>query len=158
MSSYITIEEANEYVESHYVSTDPLRKVWEDLSDDDKQIYLNVSAEAIDSLPWSGRKAHPNQEHAFPRYPSKAVPPAIKFANIENAMSSADETATDDAALYQKMWSYGISSYTIGNLSETVGTAGGNASARTQMASNGIISTKAQALLSTYLTGGYCIE
>lgn len=158
MSSYITIEEANEYVATHYVSDDPLRTTWEDLSDEDKQVYLNVSAEAIDSLPWPGRKAHLNQEHAFPRYPSMAIPPSIKFANIENAMSSADSSATADAALYQKMWSYGISSYSIGNLSETVGTAGGNASAKTQMASNGIISSKAQALLSVYMTGGYCIE
>ena len=157
MSAYITIEEANEYVETHYVSTDPLRLSWESLEDSDKQVYLNVSSEAIDNLPWPGRKACPDQEHAFPRYPQMEMPPVIKFAAVENALSLGDEDAQQDAATYQKMWSYGISSYSIGTLSETMGTAGGNASAKTEMASSGIISSKAQALLSRYMRGGYCI-
>lgn len=158
MSSYATVEEADVYVKSHYVSTDSLRVTWEGLSEEDKQVLLNVATEAIDSLPWPGRKADINQENAFPRCPDREVPSDILAATIENAISSADTASAEDVTMYQKMWAYGISSYSIGNLSETMGTASGNAGARAGMASNGIISLKAQTLLSKYMMGGYCIE
>lgn len=158
MSSYATVEEADLYIKTHYLSNDEFRLNWEQLSEEDKQVLLNNSTDAINSLPWPGRKTYYDQENAFPRYPSEVVPDAIKFAQIENALSSADSATTEDASLYQKMWAYGISSYSIGNLSETIGTASGKANARSQMAENGIISNKAQTLLAPYLRGGYNIE
>ena len=127
MSSYVTIEEANVYIQNNLLSTDPLRISWESLLDEDKQVLLNRSAAAINSLPFTGRKMNVNQENAFPRYPNTDVPDDVKAAQIENALTSSDETQSEDAQLYQKMWAYGISSYRIGNLSESIGTASGNA-------------------------------
>ena len=158
MSGYATVEQANKYVSKHYISTDPLRTSWNALSDEDKQVILNVSAEAINSLPYPGRKLDPTQENAFPRYPSLLVPTAIIAAQIENAISVSDSSSSEDAALYQRMWSFGIASYSIGNLSESVGNASGGASLSAQMLQNGIYSTKAQALLKPFMGGAYCIE
>lgn len=156
--SYATVEQADKYVQEHFISTDPVRLSWEDLSEEDKQVILNVSAEAINSLPFPGRKKDPNQEDAFPRCPSTQVPPAIFAAQIENAISMADSNSSDDAALYQRMWSFGIASYRIGNLSESIGNASGGASMSASMLQNGIVSTKAQALLKPFVGGAYCIE
>lgn len=158
MSSYVTIEEANVYIQNNLLSTDPLRISWEALPDEDKQVLLNRSATAINSLPYPGRKMYANQENAFPRYPNTEVPDDIKAAQIENALTSSDETQSEDAQLYQKMWAYGISSYRIGNLSESIGTASGNAGFSTSMLRSGVVSVIAQNILSKYLGGGYCIE
>lgn len=158
MIGYATVEQSNEYVTSHFVSTDPLRTSWEALSDDDKQVILTTSAEAINSLPYPGRKYDPEQENAFPRYPSQQVPTAIFAAQIENAISVSDSSSSEDAELYQRMWSFGIASYRIGNLSESIGSASGGATLGAQMLQNGIVSTKAQALLKPFLGGAYCIE
>lgn len=158
MVGYATVEQANEYVTSHFVSTDPLRTSWEALSDEDKQVILTTSAEAINSLPYPGRKLYPKQENAFPRYPSQQVPTAIFAAQIENAISVSDSSSSEDAELYQRMWSFGIASYRIGNLSEAIGSASGGATLGAQMLQNGIVSTKAQALLKPFLGGAYCIE
>lgn len=158
MSGYATVEQADIYVTEHYISTDPLRIAWNALSQEDKQVILNVSAEAIDSLPYPGRKLDPTQPNVFPRYPSQQVPTAIIAAQIENAISVSDSSSSEDAALYQRMWSFGIASYRIGNLSESVGNASGGASLSAQMLQNGIVSTKAQALLKPFIGGAYCIE
>lgn len=158
MSSYVTIEEANVYIQNNLLSTDPLRISWELLLDEDKQVLLNRSAAAINSLPFTGRKMNVNQENAFPRYPNTDVPDDVKVAQIENALTSSDETQSEDAQLYQKMWAYGISSYRIGNLSESIGTASGNAGFSTSMLRSGVVSVIAQNILSKYLGGGYCIE
>ena len=158
MSSYVTVEEANTYILQHYTSVDPIRISWETLPDEDKQILLNRSADAINSLPLPGRKTYPDQENAFPRYPSKEVPDDVKAAQIENALVSSDEQQSEDAKLYQKMWAYGVNSYRIGNLSESIGTASGNAGFTTTLLQSGIVSTKAQNLLSRFLGGGFCIE
>lgn len=158
MSGYVTIAEADLYINTHYLSTDSIRINWNNLSDEDKEVVLTVSADAIDSLPWPGRKLDPNQERAFPRYPDADVPIFIHEALIENAATVTDSSSSDEALLYQRMWSYGISSYRIGNLSETVGTAGGNSGLNVTMIQNGIVSTKAQALLKPFLGGAYRIE
>lgn len=158
MSSYVTIEEATQYVLQHYTSGDSVRIAWESLTDEDKQILLNRSADAINSLPLPGRKTYPDQENAFPRYPSTEVPEEVKAAQVENALISSDEQQSEDAKLYQKMWAYGVNSYRIGNLSESIGTASGNAGFTTVLIRSGIVSVRAQNLLSRFLGGGFCIE
>ena len=158
MSSYVTVEEANNYIKLNYTSSESLRITWEGLASEDKQVLLNRAAAAIDSLPLPGRKTYPDQENAFPRYPSKEVPEDVKAAQIEIALTSSDEQQNEDAKLYQKMWAYGVNSYRIGNLSESIGTASGNAGFTTTLLQSGVVSTKAQNLLSRFLGGGFCIE
>lgn len=157
MSNYMNVAEADAYVKTHYLSTDTLRTSWEALSEADKEVLLTVSTASINSMIWPGRKAQANQENAFPRYPDTAVPTAVLDACIENALSLTDEMTQEEASIYQKMWAYGLSSYRIGNFSETIVQGGGNSGA-TLLAQSGITSSKAQALLKPFMGGGFCIE
>ena len=65
--SYNTVEQANAYVASHYLSSDEARVRWELLNDEDKQVLLNKSHDIIDALPITGRKASVDQPDAFTR-------------------------------------------------------------------------------------------
>ena len=115
---YVTLEYANEYVATHFLSTDDLRTGWEALSDEDKGVLLLKSFEAIETLVFTGHKSDPHQPNAFPRCPDKDVPEGVKAAQVENAVSLSDSSASEDAAFYERLWQFGVESYSIGNLSE----------------------------------------
>lgn len=149
---YVTLEEANAYVKSHYLSTDELRVSWEGLSDDDRSVLLTKSFQTIELLPFPGRKAAPNQSTVFPRWPYQEVPEAVKWAQIENAVAKSDASTEEDTKYYERLWTYGVESYTIGNLSESV-SAGSYGLHGAQ--STGIVSPTAERLLRPYLGGGY---
>ena len=148
----MTLEESNEYVKTHYLSKDDLRLSWESLSDEDRTVLLTKSFQAIELLPFVGRKLSLEQSTAFPRWPYQEVPAAIKWAQIENALAKSDASNEEDAKYYEHLWTYGVESYSIGNLSEKVST--GSYSTRGAQAT-GIVSAVAERLLRPYLGGGY---
>lgn len=158
MIGYVTLEEANAYVETHYLETEDARTNWEDLEDESKEILLRKSFECIDSLIFTGRKTFPDQSTSFPRFPETEVSQKIKFAQIENALSLSDDSVQEESSFYSKLKSFGIQSYSIGNLSETFGSVSAGAdSASTTLTSKGIVSTKAQQYLLPYMYGGFRI-
>lgn len=149
---YVTLEEASEYISTHYLSTDTLRLSWEGLSDEDRTVLLTRSFQTIELLPFAGRKLNPDQSTVFPRWPYKEVPEAIKWAQIENALAKSDASNEEDAKHYERLWTYGVESYSIGNLSERTST--GTYSLRGAQAT-GVTSAVADRLLRPYLGGGY---
>ena len=154
---YVTVAGASEYIQTRYASTDELREAWEAMDEADQAVYLQKSFDAINILPFRGRKYAVGQEAAFPRWPSPEVPKAIKYAQIENALTLTDTSAQEDAAFYEKMWQYGVESYRIGNLSESSsngswGRSGSSTAARS------VASAQALNLLQPYLMGGFSIE
>lgn len=153
--TYVDIAYADMYVSTHFLSTDALRLNWETLSDDDKEVLLQRSFEAIESLPFSGHKLDPLQPNAFPRCPQVEVPTAIKNAQVENAVSLSDSSTSEDAAFYEKLWQFGVESYSIGNLSEKTSSG---AWGRGSTTAHGIVSARASNLLQPYLHGGYEIR
>lgn len=156
---YVTIEEANQYISTHYLSTSPIRLQWESLSDEDKAVLLLNSCEALDRLVLPGRKASVTQEHAFPRWPYLEVPRQVWMAQVENALEMSDPGTSSEVGDLQKTWAYGLSSYSIGDFSESQGIASGSTAARMQtMFQAGVVSAKAQQLLLPFVGGGYCIE
>lgn len=151
---YVSLEEADEYVTTHYVEDSDERTYWEDLDDEDKEILLRNSFENIERLPFTGRKAKPSQDTAFPRYPATTVPLDVKYAQIENALTLANSAESEEIAQYEKLWSAGVTSYSIGNLSETVGSMTYGAGNFSQ---SGLSSAKAKKLLIPFLGGGFDI-
>ena len=149
---YVSLADADEYVVTHYVSTDALRIGWEALSDEDRIALLTKSFQVLELLPFAGRKFEPGQETAFPRWPHKEVPSAIKWAQIENALAKSDTSNEEDAKFYERLWMYGVESYSIGNLSERTST--GSYSVNGAQAT-GVTSAIADRLLRPYLGGGY---
>lgn len=152
--SYSTVEEATAYIQEHYISTDDLRKNWESLGEEDQQALLNRSQAIIDNLPLRGRKTELGQPNQFPRNGKKEVPDVVKQAEAELALAYTDSSAVDDAQHYRKLVQYGISSYSIGNFSESLLTYGKHSLQVTY----GLISVEAERLLSPWLYGGFCIE
>ena len=149
---YVTLEEANDYVATHYLPTDALRQGWDKLSDEERTILLTKSFQTIELLPLAGRKLNTNQSTSFPRWPYKEVPAAIKWAQIENALAKSDASSEEDAKHYERLWTYGVESYSIGNLTERTST--GTYSLRGAQAT-GVTSAIAERLLRPYLGGGY---
>lgn len=146
---YVTLEEANQYVESHYLYSDELRQCWEKLTEEDSAVLLNKSFQALELLPFTGRKLESSQTSAFPRYPYRSVPEAIKWAQIENALSMSNAAAVGEMQHYERLKAYGVKSYTIGNLSETTEPASAQC--------NGILSAIAERMLQPFMGGGYRI-
>ena len=151
---YVTLEEANQYIQGFYSSKDPLRSSWDALTDADKEALLRKSFQVLELLPFTGRKTTTTQTTAFPRCSSEIVPDDIKFAQIENALSKSSEDADEEAQHYDKLWLYGVSSYSIGNLSEKISVGEYGA---VQAQQTGITSVAAARLLQPYLNGGYRI-
>ena len=149
---YVTLQEANAYVATHYLSNDTLRSSWEGLTDEDRTVLLTKSFQAIELLPFTGRKLTRDQSTAFPRWPCKEVPEAIKWAQIENAVAKSDASNEEDTKYYERLWMYGVESYSIGNLSER--TSSGSYGVRGAQAT-GVTSAIADRLLRPYLGGGY---
>lgn len=156
MIGYVTFEQANEYIVTHYISTDKLRITWEDLSAADQSALLLKSFETIELLPFAGRKNDPDQEKAFPRYPNTEVPDPVCWAQIENALSASDTSASEEAEHYGRLWQFGVQSYSIGNLSEKISEGAWSSGSTTAVAS-GLVSTVATRLLKPYLNGSYRI-
>ncbi len=151
---YVTLEEANAYVTDHFMSSNTTRVAWESLSDADKLVLLRNSYRAIEMLTFRGRKTDAAQPSAFPRWPSTDVPSPIKEAQIANAIILADESSQEDVAYYDRLRTFGVKSYHIGNLSEALNTpAESSASSSYQ----GIYSQEAIRLLSPWLGGGFKI-
>lgn len=151
---YVDVTYADEYVATHFLSTDDLRFTWEGLSDEDKEVLLQRSFESIESLPFSGHKSQPDQQTAFPRCPNTEVPNSVKAAQVENAIALSDDSTSEDAAFYEKLWQWGVESYSIGNLSERTSSG---AWGRGSTTSYGIVSAKAARLLQPFMAGGYRI-
>lgn len=149
---YVTLEEANDYVSTHYLSSEYLRVGWETLSEEDRTVLLTKSFQALELLPFAGKKSKASQPNAFPRWPYKEVPVAVKWAQIENAIAKSDTSNEEDAKYYERLWMYGVESYSIGSLSERTST--GSYSVKIAQAT-GITSAIADRLLRPYLGGGY---
>ena len=151
---YVTLAEANEYVTDHFMSSNKARATWESLSDADKMVLLQNSYRAIEMLTFRGRKTDATQPSAFPRWPLTDVPVQIKEAQIANAIVLADEYSREDAEHYEKLRAYGVTSYRIGNLSETLNTSAEGFSVSSQQ---GIYSQESLRLLGPWLKGGFKI-
>lgn len=153
---YVTLEQANEYIATHYISTDKLYESWDYLSDEDKSALLLRSFECIEVLPFTGRKSNPDQEKAFPRYPATTVPKQVQYAQIENALSMSDTSMSEEAEHYGRLWQFGVQAYSIGNLSERI-SEGAWSSGSSTAVSSGLVSNIATRLLRPFMYGSYDI-
>ena len=149
--SYVTVQEADAYVNSHYLATDRARVYWSTLDDTSKSVLLQRAFERIERLPFTSRKASYKQTTQFPRYPLSTVPQAVKDANVVEAIHSS--SAFPEQAEQQAMRMRGVKSYSIGQLSETFehNRAGGYGNPMD------MICVETLVLLRPYMSGGYRI-
>lgn len=67
INSYVSLEEAENYIQTFYTSTSAERVKWGALTEDDKKIVLLSSARALNNLRYKGQKKIKGQPLAFPR-------------------------------------------------------------------------------------------
>lgn len=91
VDSYVTLDEANQYVKEYYKEFDNLAVIWNVADDSEKEIYLKNSAYEIDNLLIVGVIFDKNQQMQFPRREcfkeGPEVPSEVKDAQIENALA-----------------------------------------------------------------------
>lgn len=160
-NSYVTLEEAEQYIADYYLTTDNLRIQWNSLPTEDKQTALRKSARLIDALPLVGRKATNTQTMAFPRIrrgpmclgaEAGAIPQEVKDSQVEQTLFSLDSVAANQVATRAALQRQGVSSFTLGDLSESYG---GNTLASYTSYVTSSCSNKVLVLLSDWLSGGF---
>ena len=154
INSYVTLEEANALVSAFYGGTD-IETAWDEKTDAVKEVFLISACADIDALPYPGRPRAIRQNLAFPRWPHDEVPQQIKRAQVEVALLplNPDVTKVTTAATKRlTLQKQGVTSFSIGDLSESYGRADALLTDFPFMASN----TVAQ-LLRPFLGGGYAI-
>jgi len=67
VNSYVTLEEADTFVENNYMSMSAEYVKWNELTDNDKIVALTSSATALNNLRYKGQKKIKGQLLAFPR-------------------------------------------------------------------------------------------
>ena len=136
VDSYVTVEQATEYIQANYPSTDTRATAWGELSENDQEVYLRRACEALSLLNYRGMTFTALQELPFPRYfypdgvmayteliaplsyiyPELAeVPQDIMNAQIEEAFERA---CPSDDTQKSKIRNGVVDSVTIGHFSE----------------------------------------
>ena len=155
--TYLTLADANIYLNANYATTDPLLVAWTALTDPDREAYLRKARQTIDRQPIVGYKAIYTQALAFPRtiyteygallgqtinlmhvnnwHTQTTVPTEVLDAQCEIALQLA--SGTPKRVELQRQ---GVRSFSIGKLSETYVGAG-----------NRIVSDEAKELLAPFL-------
>lgn len=123
-NTYVTIEEANEYVENSMLSTDGRKTAWEKLCDNDKAVYLRNSLLEIESLPFIGYKVFLDQPLCFPRVRSAfgsptTIPNIIKTAQMKNALAMLPVTENAGILKRKQLQLSGVTSTSMEGFSES---------------------------------------
>lgn len=160
--SYISLEDADLYLNKYHLSTEDNMVAWAALSDEHSEILLRKAARLIDSLPLAGLKAESSQVMQFPRalftqyggltssiykygddyYVQTSVPDEIGYAQAEIALDMVNGVTSDRVKLQRE----GVRSYSIGHLSETLVGIGKNP-----------LPIEAERILAPYIAGGVSI-
>lgn len=156
VNSYVTMEEAEEYVTSFYPLSDPYRDAWCKLSETERAARLILAAQTLDQLRYRGRKAAANQTMSFPRLiyseylrqwmVQEGVPWEVKVAQMEETLQLS--AGIPDHVSKQRQ---GVKAYTIGKLSETFGGSGGTIDYQT--AAGSLTSQRARMFIAGFLVG-----
>jgi hypothetical protein len=161
--TYISLADADAYLASNYIASEPKMIAWAALSDGDCEILLRRAARALDRQIYVGMRSLFTQKMEFPRaiptdvYRGKmlpvgytyigdvdyviqtAVPDAVKYAQAEEAFVLASGTPKRIELQRQN-----VKSFSLGNLSESFGSTSSTAS---------LVSLEARELLKPFIAG-----
>lgn len=106
IDTYVTVEEADRFIETYYPEFDDLAIVWGVLTEREKASYLYTSVQQMEALVLSGVRLNASQPLQFPRKEcfmpatkeNPIIPEPVKEAQIENALEllNADLGARSD--------------------------------------------------------------
>lgn len=116
VNSYFDIAEADTIVHSKFLSTNKLRKLWDELNNEDKIILIISAHEQYDSdqMLYKGKKVNNEQSLQFPRYIHNEVvecPEVIKTGLIIQSLYDISESFNEELELKDS----GIKSFADGS-------------------------------------------
>lgn len=112
-NSYVTLEEANEYLAGAYRV-----EAWTGASEADREAALITASRQIDRQPLRGAKAAADQPLQFPRAGQSEVPEAVIQAVCEQALFLLQQSEYD--RMRELAMQQGVGSVSIGDASETI--------------------------------------
>lgn len=138
IDSYVTVDQADTYIRSHYTASSPEYIRWYKLNDHDRAVYLKEAFAEIDTLP-------------FPRRFGD-VPDAVMWAQCELAvwLSDADKRNGEDSR--RELIKQGVTAFSLGDLSESYGGTSDDSGT-----SPALDCDKCRRLLRPWLSGGFKI-
>lgn len=153
VDTYVTLDEANEYVNNYFLSSDPLRIQWNAMEDSDREVLLRKAFVQMNQLPYTGKPKNPKQSLPFPRGCTFTTEDwqLVKNAQVEQCVAISDPVAIQDFENRIKIRRAGVVKYTIGDLSEQFQSGLPSESNATFFG----LAEKAYGYLSKWLRGGY---
>lgn len=114
VNSYCTVAEADELINSHFLSNNKIRKSWSELSNSDKEILLTSTTEQYDTdyMGYIGIKVNKSQTLQFPRLVNSEtleVPDKIVIGYLVLGLNEI----SGDTADFNELRANGIKSYKI---------------------------------------------
>lgn len=124
VNSYITVEQADQYIASRYRASNAARQRWEGLKEEDKEVLLLEACSQIEQLPFQGKAAVIGQALAWPRLPfcyglPTEPPQAVLDAQAELALWLSDDEHQAELAKRRELQEQGVASFSLGDLSES---------------------------------------
>lgn len=116
LNSFISVEEADNIINSNYLSTSDKRKYWEDLAQDDKEVLLIRASDILNSEDWMwiGKKEEEIQTLVFPRIDCRNIKIDIDNKFKTGLIKIVMQSVSTDTNEYKKLLSNGISSFSDG--------------------------------------------
>jgi hypothetical protein len=116
VNSYCTVAEADELINSHFLSTNKIRKSWSELNNSDKEILLTSTTEEYDTdyMGYIGIKLNKSQTLQFPRLVNSEtleVPDKIVIGYIVLGLNEI----SGDTADFNELKANGIKSFKDGS-------------------------------------------
>lgn len=152
VDSYVTLDEAGEYVDQNFVQSDGVREAWFALSQDDQCALLRRARREIDDLPLLGARYSAAQVLAFPRDFDEGaqVHRNVREAQVELAVSLTDGDSDRRRALQAQ----GVRFFRVGSFEEDFGGRWAKSGATVV---SGLTSPAALRLLTPWIAGSFGI-
>lgn len=151
--TYVSVSEADEYVNSHYLSNSTDKTTWNALSENDKEILLRNACAIIEAQAFNGKKLDNNQTLSFPRIKNGVISndDKIKSAQIEQALF-VNSSEFSDNERRKSLISQGVKSFSLGDLSESYSDGVNSASTKRS------VSLKTASFLSEWTGGSFNVR
>lgn len=163
-NTYVTVEEANNYVTNMYPRQSTQYKNWfyeapysdvvsqdVSLTDGDREKLLLRACAILDSIPLKGIKSVETQALQFPKYPETSIVDRVKGAQIEVALELSNFDSLMDSTERRAKIASGLKSFSIDGFSESF------AEANKQPDLSTYLNPMAKQYLLPYLNGGFDI-
>ena len=131
-NTYVSVAETTKYIEAVFGDDSAVYNYWDDLENNQKEMFLTKSLMQIEALPFTGIRKYNGQALEFPRTRADVaqtlvgdiaseIPLSVKFAQIDNAIAMFNIAENSESKQRATLQRNGVKSFSLGEFSETYG-------------------------------------